>query len=204
MLATIQPDWPSHMWMLMHHASSSGHVSPQEFTEELDGVAELAGVAPELSGAASELRGASAELAGASAELVSVASELAGAVSELVGSAMAESASAASLLSGSWFSGISTGLLLLERSSAWLDVAGPSVEAELPGSNWDEDSGSVKLLSAGSELAEMESSQAFSVKTAAMPNVAAMAVETFFFSIFIFFSFLNFRVRSFKSGNHAE
>ena len=204
MLATIQPDWPSHMWMLMHHASSSGHVSPQEFTEELDGVAELAGVAPELFGAASELRGASAELAGASAELVSMASELAGAVSELVGSAMAESASAASLLSGSWFSGISTGLLLLERSSAWLDVAGPSVEAELPGSNWDEDSGSVKLLSAGSELAEVESSQAFSVKTAAMPNVAAMAVETFFFSIFIFFSFLNFRVRSFKSGNHAE
>ena len=187
MLATIQPDWPSHMWMLMHHASSSGHVSPQEFTEELDGVAELAGAVSELFGAASELRGASAELAGASAELVSVASELAGAVSELVGSAMAESASAASLLSGSWFSGISTGLLLLETSSAWLDVAGPSVEAELPGSNWDEDSGSVKLLSAGSELAEVESSQAFSVKTAAMPNVAAMAVETFFFSIFIFF-----------------
>ena len=189
MLATIQPDWPSHMWMLMHHASSSGHVSPQEFTEELDGVAELAGVAPELFGAASELRGASAELAGASAELVSVASELAGAVSELVGSAMAERASAASLLSGSWLSGISTGLLLLETSSAWLDVAGPSVEAELPGSNWDEDSGSVKLLSAGSELAEVESSQAFSVKTAAMPNVAAMAVETFFFSIFIFSPF---------------
>ena len=189
MLAAIQPDWPSHMWMLMHHASSSGHVSPQEFIEELDGVAELAGVAPELSGAASELRGASAELAGASAELVSVASELAGAVSELVGSAMAESASAASLLSGSWLSGISTGLLLLETSSAWLDVAGPSVEAELPGSNWDEDSGSVKLLSAGSELAEVESSQAFSVKTAAMPKVAAMAVETFFFSIFIFSPF---------------
>ena len=182
MLAAIQPDMPSHMWMLMHHASSSGHVSPQEFIEELDGVAELAGVAPELSGAASELRGASAELAGASAELVSVASEL-------VGSAMAERASAASLLSGSWLSGISTGLLLLETSSAWLDVAGPSVEAELPGSNWDEDSGSVKLLSAGSELAEVESSQAFSVKTAAMPKVAAMAVETFFFSIFIFSPF---------------
>lgn len=69
---------------------------------------------------------------------------------------------------------------------------------------------------AGSELAEVLSSQAFSVKAPAMPSVAAMALlaanemdlipEIFFFSIFIFFScgLLNFYVRLLECDDHAH
>ena len=69
---------------------------------------------------------------------------------------------------------------------------------------------------AGSELAEVLSSQAFSVKAPAMPSDAAMALlaanemdlipEIFFFSIFIFFScgLLNFYVRLLECDDHAH
>ena len=76
---------------------------------------------------------------------------------------------------------------------------------------------------AGSELAEVLSSQAFSVRAPAMPSVAAMALlaanemdlipEIFFFSIFIFYScryprlcgtfLLNFYIRLLEGGDHA-
>ena len=195
MLPTMQPYWFSHMWTWMQNGSSSEHGSvedipcPPEPTEELDGDVELAGAASELVGLTSELEGAAAELAGLSATLTAAASEL-------LDSAAAERASTASLLSGSWLSGMSTTLLeLLCLLSAWLEVAAPSVAAELPGSTWAEDSGSVTVSPPCSELADVLSSQAFSVNAAAMPNDAAMALltaaekgllhETFLFSIFI-------------------
>lgn len=73
---------------------------------------------------------------------------------------------------------------------------------------------------AGSELADVLSSQAFSVKAPAMPSVAAMALlaanemelipEIFFFSIFIFQPFgvfsgisLGLDVVAFEGGDHA-
>ena len=171
--------------------------------------AELVGAVSELVASAEEPTEASAELTGASAELAATASEL-------LDSAAAERASTASLLRDSWLSGMSTAWLELEGVRVSLEVADASLvgtfaSALLAGPCESAEPGTLStelgvLLSGvtASPVADVLSSQAFSVNAAAMPNVAAMAVETFFFSIFIFFSFLNFRVRPFIGGNHAE
>ena len=121
-----------------------------------------------------------------------------------------------SLLMGVWLRGISTPLLeLLCSVCAVLEdsvAESPSVLllTEFGWGSSEDDFG------AGSELAEVLSSQAFSVKAPAMPSVAAMALlaanemdlipEIFFFSIFIFFScgLLNFYVRLLECDDHAH
>ena len=203
MLPAMQPDGFSHMCTWMHHGSSSGQTSSR-FTED-----ELGTPHPkfdELDGGATALddSGATVELVGAASELVGSASELAGAASELLDSIREEIASATELLTGSWLRGKSTILLeLLGVFSTWLELAGPSAWLELLVVS-DELTESGRMVSSGatspprgsSELADEVSSQAFSVKTAAMPSAAAMAllvaVESglpsviFFFSIFIY------------------
>ena len=77
---------------------SAGHPFNQELNEELDEVAELAGLVA-LVGSAVELAGESAALAGAAEELLA--------------SAIAESASTTELLMGSLLRGMSTTLLEL-------------------------------------------------------------------------------------------
>jgi hypothetical protein len=156
--------------------------------------------------------GAVAELSGPAA--------LAGPAEELLASAMEERASMTSLLMGVWLRGISMPLLeLLCSVCAVLEdsvAESPSVLllTEFGRGSSEDDFG------AGSELAEVLSSQALSVKAPAMPSVAAMALlaanemdlipENFFFSIFIFFSCgllgisLGLGVVAFKGGDHAS
>ena len=156
----------------------------------------------------SELAGvASLDDPGATVELVGAASELSGAACELLDSIREDMASATELLTGSWLRGMSTILLeLLGAFSTWLELAAPSVwltllvvSGEFAESGRTESSDEL-LSSTGRptwpEVGEEESSQAFSVKAAAMPSVAAMALLAaaesclfpviFFFSIFFF------------------
>jgi len=183
-------------------------------------------VSLEDSGAIAELVGTISELVGAIAELSGAIVELVGAASELLGSSADEMASIRELLTGSWLSGISTVLLeLLAGETVSLDVSGSAVSLELAGEAASlEDSGS-PLYSSGatippsgstsSSFADELSSQAFSVKAAAMPSVAAMALlavaesglppEIFLFSIFITTlpKKLHVQIRPFKGRDHA-
>lgn len=206
---------------------------PQGLCEELDaGLLEDAGPPSELAGASVEQDGwavllvesaAEVALAGSAADVASGAvaelsgpAALAGPAEELLASAMEERASMTSLLMGVWLRGISTPLLeLLCSVCAVLEdsvAESPSVLllTEFGWGSSEDDFG------AGSELAEVLSSQAFSVKAPAMPSDAAMALlaanemdlipEIFFFSIFIFFScgLLNFYVRLLECDDHAH
>lgn len=148
------------------------------------------------------------ELAGTDAELAGSTVELVGSAAELLDSSADEMASMSELLTGSWLRGMEllelVGVVSADVASDWLELAGPSVRLELFGAS----SARLELtivsdelmeLGAGSlpcsELAEVESSQAFNVNAAAMPKVAAMALlaaagngfapKTFNFSIFI-------------------
>lgn len=93
---------------------SAGHPFNQELNEELDEVAELAGLVA-LVGSAVELVGTAAELAVSAEELAGESAALAGVgtVEELLASAAADSASMTELLMGSWLKGMSTTLLEL-------------------------------------------------------------------------------------------
>jgi hypothetical protein len=104
----------------MQCGSSSGQVSivestgicVQDLSEELDEVAELAGLVA-LVGSAAELAGSAAEVAGAAEELVGESAALFGVAAELLDSIADEMASKTSLLIGSWLRGMSTILLEL-------------------------------------------------------------------------------------------
>ena len=213
---------------------------PQGLCEELDaGSLADAGPPSELAGASAEQDGWAAsfaesavdaalavsdvEDAAGSAAAPSVPSALAGPSEELFASAMDERASMTSLLMGVWLRGISVPLLelvcsvcaVLEDSVA--DSLSVVALLELSWGSSEEDFG------AGSELAEVLSSQAFSVKAPAMPSVAAMTLlaanemdlipEIFFFSIFIFYScryprlcgtfLLNFYIRLLEGDDHT-
>lgn len=170
----------------------------------------------------------SLEDSGAIAELAGAVSELVGSAAELLDSSADEMASIRELLTGSWLSGISTVLLeLLAGETVSLDVSGSAVSLELAGETASlEDSGSPlyssgsgatipPIGSASSSFADELSSQAFSVKAAAMPSVAAIALlavaesglppEIFLFSIFITTlpKKLYVQIRPFKGGDHA-
>lgn len=172
----------------------------------------------------------SLEDSGAIAELAGTDSELVGSAAELLDSSADEMASIRELLTGSWLSGISTVLLeLLAGETVSLDVSGSAVSLELAGETASlEDSGSPLYLyssgsgatippigSTSSSFADELSSQAFSVKAAAMPSVAAIALlavaesglppEIFLFSIFITTlpKKLYVQIRPFKGGDHA-
>ena len=190
-------------------------VVPQslEMLEELEaGVLEDAGSPSELAGASAEhddwassfaVSAVDVALAVVAEEDVAVSaaepsgpSALAESAEELFASAMEDRVSMTSLLMGVWLRGISVPLLelvcsvcaVLEDSVA--DSLSVVALLELSWGSSEEDFG------AGSELADVLSSQAFSVKAPAMPSVAAMALlaanemdlipEIFFFSIFIF------------------
>ena len=182
-------------------------------------------VSLEDSGAIAELVGAVSELVGAIAELSGAIVELVGAASELLDSSADEMASIRELLTGSWLSGISTVLLeLLAGETVSLDVSGSAVSLDAGEAASLEDSG-FPLYSSGatippsgstsSSFADELSSQAFSVKAAAMPSVAAMALlaaaesglppKIFLFSIFITTlpKKLYVQIRLFEGGDHA-
>ena len=194
---------------------------PHGLCEELEaGSLEDAGPPSELAGASAEQDDWVASLAESAVEVALAGSAvevaLAGPAEELLASAMEERASMTSLLMGVWLRGISTPLLeLLCSVCAVLEdsvAESPSVLllTELGWGSSEDDFG------VGSELAEVLSSQAFSVKAPAMPSVAAMALlaanemdlipEIFFFSIFIFFScgLLNFYVCLLECDDHAH
>ena len=176
------------------------------------------------------------EVCGLLDELVDSTAELSDAASELLDSAAADSASMTELLMGSWLRGMSTTTwleLLCDVSvcSELLCCAGVCSELLCRGSVALDDSGVVELpvvallevgwesseagVGAVSELADVLSSQAFSVKAPNMPSVAASVLLAanemdlmpviFFFSIFIFLpSVLNFYIRLLEGGDHAE
>lgn len=139
------------------------------------------------------------ELAGTDAELAGSTVELVGSAAELLDSSADEMASMSELLTGSWLRGMEllelVGVVSADVASDWLELFGASsarLELMIV-------SDELMELGAGSlpcsELAEVESSQAFNVNAAAMPKVAAMALfaaagngfapKTFNFSIFI-------------------
>ena len=154
---------------------------------------------------------------GLSPNLTSLEEELVGVVAELLDSAADDSASRTELLMGSWLRGMSTTTWLellcdvsacsellccagvcselLCRVSAGLDDSGvvESPVVALLEVGWESSEAGV---GAGSELADVLSSQAFSVKAPNMPSVAASVLLAanemdlmpviFFFSIFIF------------------
>ena len=147
-------------------------------------------------------------------------------VAELLDSAAADSASMTELLMCSWLRGMSTTTWLellccaavcselLCRGSVALDDSGvvESPVVALLEVGWESSEAGV---GAGSELADVLSSQAFSVKAPNMPSVAASVLLAanemdlmpviFFFSIFIFLpSVLNFYIRLLEGGDHAE
>ena len=130
------------------------------------------------------------------------AAEVSGLAAVLLDSAAADSASITELLMGSWLSGMSTTWLELHCcvsvcSEVSCVVSAGAEESEAALSllelGWDS---SEDEAGAGSELAEVLSSQAFSVNAAIMPSDAASALLAamencfvpviFFFSIFIF------------------
>ena len=134
------------------------------------------------------------------------AAEVSGLAAVLLDSAAADSASITELLMGSWLSGMSTTWLELHccvsvcsEVSCAVSAGAEESEAALSPAltllelGWDS---SEDEAGAGSELAEVLSSQAFSVNAAIMPSDAASALLAamencfvpviFFFSIFIF------------------
>jgi len=100
-----------------------------------------------------------------------------GSIWELLDSAALESASKASLLTGSWLSGMSRILLELDCMSGWLELAGPSVWLELAGLSSTSVFLDDELWGSSLLAADVLSSQAFRVNSVAIPR--EVAIENF-------------------------